>query len=73
MQLPITPRILIHLQPGKCQEKLHHKKHCGSLQHAQDANSNSPLGMRTEFRKIPTIEVIFYAAPHLAMNEEDIV
>ncbi len=39
------------------------KKHCGSLQRALDANSNSPLGMGSEFWKIPTIKVIFKHHP----------
>ncbi len=39
------------------------KKHKGSLQCALDANSNSPLGMGSEFRKIPTIEPLFWHHP----------
>jgi hypothetical protein len=39
------------------------KKHCGSLQRALDANSNSPLGMGSEFGKIPAIEVMFMHHP----------
>jgi hypothetical protein len=39
------------------------KKQRGSLQCALDTSSNSPLGMGSEFRKIPTIKVIFMHHP----------
>jgi hypothetical protein len=39
------------------------KKHKGSLQCGLDANSSSPLGMGSEFRKIPTIKPLFWHHP----------
>ncbi len=39
------------------------KKHKGNLQHALDANSSSPLGMGSEFWRIPTIEPLFWHHP----------
>jgi hypothetical protein len=39
------------------------KKYKGSLQRALDASSSSPLGMGSEFWKIPTIEPLFWHHP----------
>ena len=39
------------------------KKHVGSLKRALDANSNSPLGMGSEFRAIKTIEPLYQHHP----------
>jgi hypothetical protein len=52
-----------NLESGKKNYIILMKKHRGSLQRALDANSNSPLGMGSEFRKTPITEPIFRHHP----------